>query len=83
MPDQDCVCIREQLLRYPNNKLGFVIYRLTYKDDAQWERFMDHVNGCTRHGLEGSGDGDLFSHIDWNVQEDPELEDADMDKVRT
>jgi hypothetical protein len=81
MPDQDCVCIREQLSRYPGSKLGFVIYRLTYKDDAEWARFMDHVNRCTRQGLEKSGDGDLFSHIDWSVQEDPKLQDADTDEV--
>lgn len=82
MPDQDCVRIREELSRHPGSKLGFVIYRLTYSDDAQWARFMDHLNTRIRLGLEASGDGDLFPHIDWSVQSDPKLQDADDDQVR-
>jgi hypothetical protein len=80
MPDIDC--IREQLSLYPGSKLGFVIYRLTYSDDAQWARFMSHLNTRIRLELEEDGNGDLFSHIDWDVQEDPELDDALYETVR-
>ena len=82
MPDQDCDVIRDELAAYPNNKLGFVIYRLTYKDDAEWARFMEYLNKCTRQGLENDDEGALFKHIDWSVQEDPTLEGATMPQVR-
>jgi hypothetical protein len=80
MPDIDC--IREQLSMYPGSKLGFVIYRLTYSDDAQWARFMSHLNTRIRLDLEEEGNGDLFSHIDWDVQEDSELDGAFDETVR-
>jgi hypothetical protein len=82
MPDPDCTNIRRQLQLYPGSKLGFVLYRLTYTDDAQWEKFMYYLNTRIRLGLEEDGEGDLFQHVDWNVQEDPELQDADDDEVR-
>jgi hypothetical protein len=71
MPDIDC--IREQLSLYPGSKLGFVIYRLTYSNDEQWNLFMTHFNIRVRTDLESDGDGDLFQFIDWAVQEDPAL----------
>lgn len=74
MPDIDC--IREQLSVYPGGKLGFVIYRLTYSDDAQWARFMSHLNTRIRLVLEEEGNGDIFAHIDWAVQEDTELNES-------
>jgi hypothetical protein len=80
MPDVDC--IREQLSLYPGSKLGFVIYRLAYSDDAQWARFMSHLNTRIRLDLEEEGNGDLFSHIDWDLQEDPELDSALYETVR-
>lgn len=36
----------------------------------------------TRLNLEADGAGDLFPRIDWTVQEDLALEDADYDEVR-
>jgi hypothetical protein len=80
MPDIDC--IREQLSLYPGSKLGFVIYRLTYSDDAQWARFMSHLNTRIRLELEEDGNGDLFSHIDWDIQEDSELDGHFYETVR-
>jgi hypothetical protein len=80
MPDIDC--IRTQLSLYPGSKLGFVIYRLFYSDDTQWARFMSHLNTRIRLGLEEDGNGDLFSHIDWDVQEDSELDGALYETVR-
>jgi hypothetical protein len=82
MPDQDCTCIHEELSRYPGSKLGFVVYRLTYKDDAEWALFIKHLNVRTHQTLHKSGDEELFKHIDWSVQENPELEDADSGEVR-
>ncbi|PSN73377.1 hypothetical protein BS50DRAFT_568922 [Corynespora cassiicola Philippines] len=78
---QQCRRIREELARDPDCKLGFVIYRLTYTDDAQWARFMDHLNTRVRLHLESIGDGDIFPHIDWDVQEDPVLFAEPEDRV--
>ena len=82
MPDPDCTNIRRQLQLYPGSKLGFVLYRLTYTDDAQWEKFMHYLNTRIRLGFEEDGEGDLFQHVNWSLQEDPELQDADDDVVR-
>lgn len=82
MTNPDCISIREQLSQYPGSKLGFVVYRLTYSDDARWVQFMDYLNTRIRLGLEKTGDGDLFQHIDWDVQEDPALEEAEEPEVR-
>ncbi|KAJ4983403.1 hypothetical protein SVAN01_11095 [Stagonosporopsis vannaccii] len=75
MPDIEC--IREAITAYPGVKVGFTIYRLTYSDDASWARYMEYLNTRVRLNLEEQGDGDVFSHIDCDVQKDPELQDAD------
>lgn len=80
MPDIDC--IREAIAAYPGVKVGFTIYRLTYSDDASWRRYMHHLNTRVRLNLEEQGDDDIFPHIDWDVQEDSELQDADEETVR-
>jgi hypothetical protein len=80
MPDIDS--IRRQLRNHPGIKLDFVVYRLTYSDDSRWTRFMDHVNARVRIDLENDGDGDVFEYVDWDVQEDPVLQDADEEMVR-
>jgi hypothetical protein len=80
MPDIDP--IHRQLQSHPGIKLGFVVYRLTYSDDSRWARFMDHLNTRVRIDLENDGDGDVFAHIDRDVQEDPALQDADEETVR-
>jgi hypothetical protein len=82
MPNPDCASIRGQVERYPGCKIGFVVYRLAYTDDVQWAQFMQHLNTRTRLNLEEEGDGDLFAYIDWDVQEDPSLQDADEAEVR-
>jgi len=74
MPDIDC--IRGQLSLYPGSKLGFVIYRMTFVGDAQWTRFMSHLNTRVQRGLEETGDGDIFPYVDWDVQEDPDLDES-------
>ncbi|KAJ4359679.1 uncharacterized protein N0V89_000235 [Didymosphaeria variabile] len=82
MPDQDCVFLREQLSRFPGSKLGFMIYRLTYKDDEEWTRFMAYFKSRTHKNLEESGDEDLIPHISWDVHEDPAMEGAPSSQVR-
>lgn len=77
MPDIDY--IREQLSLHPGSKLGFVVYRLTHSDHEQWTRFMTHLNTRVRTSLERDGDGDIFAHIDWTVQEDPALDEASFE----
>jgi hypothetical protein len=75
MPDIDC--IHEHIAIYPGVKVCFAIYRLTYSDDARWARFMHYLNTRVRLNFEEQGNDDVFPHIDWDVQEDPELEDVD------
>lgn len=74
MPGSDADPIREELARHPGSKLGLVVFRCTYKDDSEWALFMEHLNTRTRQVLEEAGDGDLFEQIDWDVQEDPQIE---------
>lgn len=74
MPDIDC--IRVQLSLHPGSKLGSVIYRMTYINDAQWTRFMSHLNTRVQRGLEETGDSDIFPYIDWDVQTDPALSES-------
>jgi hypothetical protein len=82
MPNLDCVSLREEIQQNPDSRLGFVVYRLTYTNDAQWERFMDHLNTRIRLNFEDDGEGDMFQFIDWDVQEDPALQDAGDDDIR-
>ena len=80
MPDIDS--IRHYLTTYPGSTVGFTIYRLTYSDDDAWTRYMAHLNKRVRLNLEEDGDADIFPHIDWDVQEDPSLQDATDSTVR-
>lgn len=73
---------RRALTKDLKSKWGFVIYRTTYTDDAEWKRFMDHINTRIHLNLEDEGAGDLFSRLDWCVQEDLALENAGTDQVR-
>lgn len=43
---------------------------------------MRHLNERVRLNLLEDGDGDVFDHVDWDVQEDPLLQDADDSTVR-
>ncbi|KAF2637835.1 hypothetical protein P280DRAFT_471995 [Massarina eburnea CBS 473.64] len=65
--------IREKLAADPAAKWGFTVYRCTYESDEEWAAFMTYLNTRTRLNLEGTGDGDLFDRVDWNVQENKEL----------
>jgi hypothetical protein len=82
MPDADCVSIREYISTHPGRKIGFIVFRLTYKDDIKWAQFMDYLNKTTRDRLERYGDGDLFPQIDRSLQDYPSLEGLRPDQVR-
>ncbi|KAF2689351.1 hypothetical protein K458DRAFT_384001 [Lentithecium fluviatile CBS 122367] len=44
---------------------------------------MEHLNTVVRLELENSyNSDDLFPRLDWNVQQDPALDEASADKVR-
>lgn len=74
--------LREKIMRYPDAKFGFVVYRCTYKDSESWDKFMKYLDAHTRWQLDEAGIGDLYSRLDWNVQQDPRLEDASEREVR-
>lgn len=74
--------LREKVVRYPDAKFGFVVYRCTYKSDTEWDKFMKYLDTHTRWNLEEGGIGDLYSRLDWNVQQDESLEDANEEEVR-
>jgi len=74
--------IREDLERYPDAKYGFVVYRCTYGDDKKWDRFMEYLNAQARARLEEEEVGYLWERLDWNVQQDPSLDEANEEEVR-
>lgn len=43
---------------------------------------MSHLNTRVQLSLEEDGNGDLFPHIDWDIQEDPELDGALYETLR-
>ncbi|KAK0644730.1 hypothetical protein DIS24_g8621 [Lasiodiplodia hormozganensis] len=56
---------------------GLKIYRLTYEDDAAWQKFMDLLNSETRNNLTREGalpEGEeLLSMLDWAVEDNKEV----------
>jgi hypothetical protein len=64
-------------------KFGFIVYRCTYGDDEKWARFMTYLTKSTQMRLEEEGLGDVFEHLDWNVQEDPSWAKFGSSDVKT
>lgn len=65
------------LKRHGQEVFGLKIYRLTYEDDAAWQKFMDLLNSDTRKNLtresalpEGE---ELLSMLDWAVEDNKEV----------
>lgn len=58
-------------MRHPSGKFGSVVYRC-----------MSHLYSHTLWQLSQKGLGDLCSHLDWDVQANPSLEDASQEEVR-
>ena len=44
---------------------------------------MSHLNTRVRLNLEADGGTDLFPRLNWSVQEDPSLDEADAEEVRS
>jgi hypothetical protein len=78
----DLTHVRSVLSRNSHLKWGFIIYRCTYTSDIQWAAFMSYLNTRVRLNLEAAGAGDLFTRVDWDVQEDRALEGAGVGEVR-
>lgn len=75
--------IRTTLERWPDAKLGFIIYRCTYKSDAEWKQFIAYLTKAVGAQLEEEELEDIAGRLDWNVQEDSKsLNDADAKTVR-
>ena len=75
--------IRESLQRYPDSKLGFVVYRCTYDSDSDWEKLVTYLTTSVRSRLEEEELGDVADRLDWNVQQDPaSLDGASFGTVR-
>jgi hypothetical protein len=75
--------LRDSLHRYPNSKLGFLVYRCTYASDHDWQRFMTYLTHSVRATLEKDKLGDIADRLDWNVHSDAaSLDGADFETVR-
>lgn len=74
--------VQADLRADPQIKWGFVVYRCTYGDDTAWARMMDRLNRQAQRSLESEGAGDLFSQIDWAVQENLEWDEAEPDLIK-
>lgn len=68
--------IGKTLQRYPDSKLGFIVYRCTYESDSDWEKFMTYLTISVRTQLEEEELGDVADRLSWNVQQDPALLDG-------
>ncbi|KAK7187972.1 hypothetical protein PSPO01_06174 [Paraphaeosphaeria sporulosa] len=80
---QDVERIDEVLRNKPNLKIGFVIYRCcAYDNQEKWDRFMKKLRRRTRLNLRDENAEHLYERIDWCVQEDVELAECSVAKVR-
>ena len=74
--------IHARLSGDPEMKLGFIVYRCTYASDDDWNRFMEYLDSTVRATLVRAELEDVLDRLDWNVQEDTNLEEASFDDVR-
>jgi hypothetical protein len=75
--------LRDSLHRYPNSKLGFLVYRCTYASDHDWQVFMAYLTHSVRATLVKDKLGDIADRLDWNVQSSSSsLDRADFETVR-
>ena len=74
--------IRARLSNDPEMKLGFIVYRCTYASDNDWNRFMGYLDTTVRATLVKAELEDVLDRLDWNVQEDINLEEASFEEVR-
>jgi hypothetical protein len=70
--------LRIRLLSNPDSKLGFLVYRCTYASDEDWSRFMEFLDKTVRQSLVNAELEDVLDRLDWNVQDDVSLEEANV-----
>jgi len=75
--------VRGILEMYPDAKFGFMVYRCTYDNEENWNRFMEFLNAQAKGTLVEEEAEDLFDRLDWNLQEDQSLDGATMKEVHT
>ncbi|KAF4163925.1 hypothetical protein CNMCM6936_000149 [Aspergillus lentulus] len=83
----DATCIREELTKTGAQSWGFFIYRTcSYDDESQWEQFLSRMKGFAEKNLlsarERGRDGEaIFPQLEWNVQQDPALENCSKEGI--
>ncbi|KAI6840176.1 hypothetical protein KC342_g3003 [Hortaea werneckii] len=75
--------IVDGLSKSKEEKWGFVIYRCTYKDDRDWERFKATVHRRTQEDMADSDVPEVANFLEWTFVDDREsLEGASKDYLR-
>lgn len=69
-------CVDRQLRADGHKTWGWVIYRSTYKDDEQWQDFMDRLQYWIESTSEEHNGTDLIPTLDVQVHEGPEYDGA-------
>ncbi|KFZ05974.1 hypothetical protein V501_07858 [Pseudogymnoascus sp. VKM F-4519 (FW-2642)] len=66
-------------------KFGFVIYRCTYSNDAAWTQLLSVIQREAQEAVKELGPGRdwLGAHLEWTVVEDPTLDGATQEQVKT
>ena len=63
--------IYDTLSKHHNGKFGYVIFRCTYRDDAEWEQFMLRLSEYVNAGLAYYEKTDIVKDLfEWTVIED-------------
>ena len=66
-------------------KFGFVIYRCTYSNNAAWTELLSFIKQEAQTRIEKLGPGRkwLGTHLDWTIIEDPTLDGASLEDVKS
>ena len=63
---------------------GFVIYRTTYDNDADWDEFMRRLRIWTAAEMDMFNGQDVLDHMTWTIFDDREtFDNADTSTIRT
>jgi hypothetical protein len=75
--------IARMLKELKHDKWGFVIYRCTYKNDQDWDRFQQLVHDRTREAMAQSDTPQIADSLEWTFVEDrATLEGASRPQLR-
>lgn len=66
-------------------KFGFVIYRCTYSNNTAWTELLSLIKQEAQTQIEKLGPGRdwLGTHLDWTIVEDPTLDGASLEEVKS